>query len=147
MSIYELLHADHEEVAKMLAEIQSSTGRAKTKLFNEMKTALTAHLRAEEKVFYSLLKEAKRSKEPALEGFEEHHVADMLLRELSKLSASDERWDAKFKVLKENVEHHVEEEESEIWAKAREVLSDEEAEEAAEKFTAEKEKRLARLAA
>jgi hemerythrin superfamily protein len=147
MMIYELLHADHEEVAKMLDEIESSKGRTKTKLFNEMKVALTAHLRAEEKVFYAALKEAKEAKDAALEGFEEHHVADLLLRELSRLSTSDEKWDAKLKVLKENVEHHVEEEESEIWEKAREVLSDEEAEELGERFTAEKEKKLASLEA
>ncbi len=147
MSIYELLHADHEEVAKMLKEIQSSKGRAKVKLFNEMRAALTAHLRAEEKVFYSALKAAKRAKNAALEGFEEHHVADMLMRELSRLSPSDEKWDAKLKVLKENVEHHVEEEEGEVWAKAREVLSDEEAEELGEHFSVEKEKKLASLAA
>jgi hemerythrin superfamily protein len=147
MSIYELLHADHEEVARMLDEIQSSKGKTKTSLFNEMRVALTAHLRAEEKVFYSTLKEAKKSKGAALEGFEEHHVADLLLRELGRLSPSDEKWDAKLKVLKETVEHHVEEEESQVWEKAREVLSEEDAEEIGLRFTKEKEKKLASLEA
>lgn len=80
-----------------------------------------------------------------LEGYEEHHVADVLMREISRLSPSDEKWKAKFAVLKENVEHHVEEEEGEIWTKAQEVFDEAEAEKLGEAFVAEKERRMAKI--
>ena len=58
-----------------------------------------------------------------LEGYQEHHVADIVLQELQQLPPSDERWGAKLKVLKENIEHHIEEEEGEMLSTARSVLS------------------------
>jgi hemerythrin superfamily protein len=61
-----------------------------------------------------------------LEGFEEHHVVKMLLNELGSVPVDTEQWTAKFKVLKENVEHHVEEEEGEMFQKARQVLDEDE---------------------
>jgi hypothetical protein len=64
---------------------------------------------------------------------------------ISRLSPSDEKWKAKFAVLKENVEHHVEEEEGEIWTKAQEVFDEAEAEKLGEAFVAEKERRMAKI--
>jgi len=58
-----------------------------------------------------------------LEGYEEHAVVKQLLSELDELSKDDETWGAKLKVLQENVEHHVEEEEGEMFPSARKVLS------------------------
>ena len=81
----------------------------------------------------------------ALEGYEEHHVADVLMREISRLSPSNEKWAAKFTVLKENVEHHVEEEEGEIWAKARAIFDEATAQELGQAFLAEKEKQLSKV--
>jgi hemerythrin superfamily protein len=147
MIIYDELKNDHQAVQEMMtriAEISSRASTSKVKLFEEMKTALTAHVRAEEKVFYDAIKRDKRAHDGALEGCEEHHVADLLMREISQLAPSDERWKAKFTVLKENVEHHVEEEEGEIWDKAREILDEAEAQELGEAFLAEKEKLLAK---
>jgi hypothetical protein len=66
----------------------------------------------------------------------------VLICEISRLSPSDEKWKAKFTVLKENVEHHVEEEEGEIWAKAQEIFDEARAQQLGEAFVAEKEKHL-----
>ncbi len=124
MTIYDELKKDHDQVQEMLTRIEGMSARtstSKVKLFEEMKAALTAHVRAEEKVFYDAIKQEKSAHNSVLEGYEEHHVADLLMREISRLPPSDEKWTAKFTVLKENVEHHVEEEESEIWAKARQI--------------------------
>jgi hemerythrin superfamily protein len=145
MSIYDALKKDHDEVKEMMTRIEEMSPRAsisKVKLFNEMRAALTAHLRAEEKIFYDAMKRDRGAHGDALEGYEEHHVGDLLMREIAKLSPSDEKWAAKFTVLKENVAHHVEEEEGEIWAKARELFDDAKAEELGEAFLAEKEKQL-----
>ena len=147
MIIYGELKKDHDQVKEMMTRIEemsSRTSTSKVKLFEEMKAALTAHLRAEEKVFYDAIKREKSGHGSALEGYEEHHVADLLMREISRLPPSNERWTAKFAVLKENVEHHVEEEEGEIWAKAREILNEAEAQQLGEAFVAEKKKLLAK---
>ena len=58
-----------------------------------------------------------------LEGFQEHHVADLVLNELNALARSDEQWGAKFKVLKESIAHHIQEEERQMFRIARAVLS------------------------
>ena len=147
MIIYDELKKDHDQVREMMTRIEEMSSRASTskvKLFAEMKAALTAHLRAEEKIFYDAIKPDKRAHDAALEGYEEHHVADLLMREISRLSPSDEKWIAKFTVLKENVAHHVEEEEGEIWAKARKIFDEARAEELGEAFVSEKEKLLAK---
>jgi hypothetical protein len=148
MIIYDELKKDHDQVKEMMTRIEGLSPRAsasKVKLFQEMKAALTAHLRAEEKVFYDAMKPDKSARVSALEGFEEHHVADVLMREISRLSPSNEKWTAKFTVLKENVEHHVEEEEGEIWAKARAMFDDARGRELGQAFVAEKEKQLSKV--
>lgn len=147
MTIYDELKKDHDQVHEMMTRIEEMSSRASTskvKLFEEMKAALTAHLRTEEKVFYDAIKPEKSAHDIALEGYEEHHIADLLMREISRLSPSDDKWTAKFTVLKENVEHHVEEEESEIWAKAREILDEAKAQRLGESFVSEKGKLLAK---
>ncbi len=147
MIIYDELKKDHDQVNEMMTRIEEMSSRASTskvKLFAEMSAALTAHLRAEENIFYDAMKPDKSAHTSALEGYEEHHVADLLMREISRLSPSDEKWAAKFTVLKENVAHHVEEEEGEIWAKARKIFDEARAEELGEAFVSEKEKLLAK---
>jgi hypothetical protein len=91
------------------------------------------------------VRQEKSARDSTLEGYEEHHVADVLMREISRISPSDEKWKAKFAVLKEKVEHHVEEEEGEIWTKAQEVFDEAEAEKLGEAFVAEKERRMAKF--
>ena len=113
MIIYDRLKKDPDLVKEMMTRIEEMSSRASTskvKLFEEMKGSLTAHLRAEEKVFYDAMKREKSAHDSTLEGYEEHHVADLLMREISRLSPSDEKWKAKFTVLKECVEHHIDEE-------------------------------------
>jgi hypothetical protein len=122
MLIYDELKKDHDQVKEMMTRIEETSSRASTskvRLFEEMRAALTAHLRAEEKVFYDALKREKGAHNSALEGYEEHHIADVLMREIARLSPNDEKWTAKFTVLKETIEHHVQEEEGEIWAQAQ----------------------------
>jgi hypothetical protein len=87
------------------------------------KAELRMHELMEEKVLYPALKPHARARDIVLEGYQEHHVADVLVKELERLPPSDERWGAKFKVLKENIEHHIEEEEGDMFRTARVVLT------------------------
>jgi hemerythrin superfamily protein len=76
----------------------------------------------------------------------EHHVVETLLQEMSQLSSGDDQWQAKLSVVTENLEHHIKEEEEEIFPKAQTIISDEQAEELGEAFTAEKSKHLSTAA-
>ena len=125
MDAIQLLKADHDKVKKLLTELESTTERAiktRTELFDTIKTELTVHETIEEEIFYPALKEHPKAKDIVLEGYEEHHVVDTLMGELEALPVDDETWGAKAKVMQENIEHHIEEEEGEMFAKARQVF-------------------------
>ncbi len=76
----------------------------------------------------------EETREIALEAYEEHRLVKQLLGELEAEPKDSEEWTAKFTVLKENIEHHVEEEEGEMFKKARQALSEEEIEELGERL-------------
>jgi hemerythrin superfamily protein len=129
MNAFQLLKEDHQKVSGLFQQIEPTTERAektRTELFAKLREELDIHAQIEEKVFYPAIKQAAETREIVLEGFEEHHVIKMLLKELEAVPVDTEQWSAKFKVLQENVEHHVEEEEGEMFQKARQVLSEDE---------------------
>ena len=97
--------------------------KGRTELLETLTAELTVHEMIEEKVLYPVLKEHAEAKEIVLEGYQEHHIADIIVKELHQVAKDDEQWGAKFKVLKENLEHHIEEEEGEMFRTARAVLS------------------------
>jgi hemerythrin-like domain-containing protein len=122
----DLLETDHRRLEDLLKSGEETTGRAvkrRTEILMTITIELTAHELIEEKVLYPVLKSHPDAKDIVLEGYQEHHVADVVLKELHGLRPSDERWGAKFKVFKENIEHHIEEEEGEMFKTARSVLS------------------------
>ena len=132
MNAFTLLKADHEKVAGILEKIDATTERAakgREELFAQLKNELDVHARIEEEILYPALEEYEETRDIALEAYEEHAVVKQLLKELSSQPKDDEQWTAKFTVLKENIEHHVEEEEGEMFKKARKVLSEDEIEE------------------
>jgi iron-sulfur cluster repair protein YtfE (RIC family) len=129
MNPFTLLKADHEKVAKLLEKIDETTERAvkgRDELFTRLKEELDLHAMIEEQVFYPALEELKETRDITLEAYEEHALVKQLLSELEVEPKDTEEWTAKFSVLKENVEHHVEEEEGELFEKARKALSKDE---------------------
>jgi iron-sulfur cluster repair protein YtfE (RIC family) len=130
MDIYTLLKQQHEEVSKLFEKCEETTDRAiKTRqnLFQQIRQKLEMHTRIEEELFYPRLEAADETRSLILEAYEEHGLVKQLLVELEGMEP-DELWAAKLKVLKENVEHHVEEEQDELFPKAKKVLDAEEAE-------------------
>jgi hypothetical protein len=131
MNAITLLTSDHDKVKKMLNEGESTTERGvktRTELFQELKAELMIHERIEEEIFYPALKSHPKAKDIVLEGYEEHHVVDEIMGELEATPVTDETWGAKFLVMKENIEHHIEEEEGEMFKQARQVFDAEELE-------------------
>ncbi|HKG57880.1 MAG TPA: hemerythrin domain-containing protein [Candidatus Limnocylindrales bacterium] len=131
MDAIALLKADHDKVKKLLDELDSTTERGvrtREQLFSTIKGELTIHEIIEEEIFYPELKAHPKAKDIVLEGFEEHHVVDLLMSELENLPVDDENWGAKASVMKENIEHHIEEEEGEMFKTARTVFDRQELE-------------------
>ena len=134
MDVLTLLKEDHEKVKRLLEEGDTTTERGektRTELFTRLKTMLTAHEQMEEEVLYPALKAHPKARELTLEAFEEHHVVDLVLEELAATPVTDEQWGAKWTVAKENIEHHIEEEEGEMFRDIRELFSTDEREQMA----------------
>ena len=131
MDALRLLTDDHDKMRKLLDELETTTERGvktREELFSKIKGELTIHEIIEEEIFYPALKEHPKAKDIVLEGYEEHHVVDTVMAELEDLPVDDEKWGAKATVMKENVEHHMEEEEGEMFQKARQVFDRDELE-------------------
>jgi hemerythrin superfamily protein len=146
MALLEALKKDHNEVKKLLDKIldEDDGGKRKT-LFDQMAAALTAHSYAEDKVLYSALKQkGEEEKELALEGEEEHALVEQLLTGLKRGGRVESHsWQARCKVLKDLVEHHVEEEESEFFKAARKDFDKSELDKMGKQFQELKQKELA----
>jgi hemerythrin-like domain-containing protein len=145
-----MLTDDHKKVKSLLSDLESTTERGvktRQELFSKIKLELTVHEIIEEEIFYPALKEHPRAKEIVLEGIEEHNVVDTLMSELEALPVDDETWGAKAMVMKENIEHHIEEEEGEMFDKARQVFDRDELETLGEQMARRKEGALAALGA
>jgi hemerythrin superfamily protein len=139
MNAIELLESQHREVEKMFSEIEKSKGSsAKQQLFEKLADALAVHATIEEHQFYPAVK-AKRTQDILLESLEEHLGIKRVLADLLDLDADDETFDAKIKVLKEQVEHHVGEEESDLFPKVKKILDAKELEALAQNMQAEQE--------
>ena len=113
-----LLRADHQSVKKMFSEYEDLENETeKRELFDKIKAELTVHAAIEEEIFYPALLEVEDEECQDLlkEAHEEHKIVKTLLEELSGMDVSDEQFDAKVKVLGENVEHHAEEEQNEMF--------------------------------
>ena len=134
MNALDLLRDDHSKIKKLLKQLEPSTESLdpssqvskRRDLFEQIRGLLVVHEVIEEEIFYPTLKQHPRSKEIALEGYEEHDVVNTLMAELEAMPYDDETWGAKCNVMIENLEHHIEEEEEDMFPKAERVLGDRE---------------------
>ena len=136
MDAIAVLKRDHEEVERLFRQFEKLTERAhrsKQKIVMKIIRELAIHAAVEEMLFYPAVRTAalkanlralKEAADTVLESLEEHHVVKWTLSELEKMKPEDERYDAKVQVLMESVRHHVEEEEEELFPKARRLLGD-----------------------
>lgn len=132
MDAISLLKEDHDKAKKLMDELERTTERGvktRTELWEKLLKELTIHENIEEEIFYPALREKPKAKDIVLEAMEEHHLVDDIVEQIKETPFDDEHWSAKFKVAKENVEHHIEEEETEMFKIAREVFSKAELEE------------------
>ena len=127
-TIFTLLKKDHQNVKELLQEILSTSERAiasRQKLFAKLKSELQQHEDIEESVVYPVFKEIEQLKPLVLEAYEEHALVDDLLATIEATSAEEESWKAKITVLKENLMHHIKEEEEQIFPLAKQYVDTE----------------------
>jgi iron-sulfur cluster repair protein YtfE (RIC family) len=126
MNIFEVLKEDHEKARNLFQKLEKS-GRKEVavlqKLFAQLQEELEVHMEGEERFLYSALEKYEEPREQVLESYEEHQVAKTLMGTFKNLAVDDERWGAKVSVLQEILEHHMQEEEGELFKVARKVLS------------------------
>ena len=142
MNAISLLEEDHKKVKKLIAELDGTTERGvktREELFTRVKQELDVHEAIEEEIFYPALKEHPKATDLVLEAYEEHNVVDMVVKEIEGVAYDDKTWGAKLTVMKENVEHHIDEEETEMFKQARQVFSTEELADLGERMQARKD--------
>jgi len=146
--LFEELKKDHREVQSIISKLEKTSEESskREELFSQLKQELEPHQKAEEHVFYPALEKEDEVRKDVLEGIEEHHVAEYVLKEMDKMNKGEEQWSAKLSVLKELVDHHIEEEESKIFHDADEVLDQKQFDQISAKFHDEKEKIRGRMA-
>ncbi|MEP6788477.1 MAG: hemerythrin domain-containing protein [Acidobacteriota bacterium] len=117
MNAVELLKADHKVVAGLFEKVKTTPDADHQSLFEQIKAELDVHTHIEETILYPKLKADgdKELVDITLEGIEEHRQVKMFLKELDALSGDSEKFEPKLKVLMEDVEHHVKEEEGEMF--------------------------------
>jgi hemerythrin-like domain-containing protein len=125
----EVLEREHRRFEELLKQGEETTERARASrraLLDTLTAELNTHELMEERVLYPALESHPEAHDVVLEGYQEHHVADLIVNELHEVATDDEAWGAKFKVLKESLEHHIEEEEGQMFRLARGIFSREE---------------------
>lgn len=146
--LFALLETDHRaarDLLDQLAEALDDEPAAARDLLIEVRRHLLAHARAEERALYAALECHDATRDLAHEGREEHAVVEHLLAALCRARAVDDAFKAKVKVMTEIVDHHVDEEEQQLFPKMRAAIDPADRRAIAEEFLAQKGRELARV--
>lgn len=126
-NVIDILKQEHEMVLSMLSELASKGISGREQKYESLKENLMPHLIGEEQALYPRLKEEAEMRDMVLESIEEHGAVKTLLGQLDSASLSEEdSWVAKLKVIQENVDHHISEEEDEIFPRMQQKMSSDE---------------------
>ena len=121
MDAIDMLEEQHADVEDLFEELESAGAADKQDLFDELADQLTVHTLIEERHFYPAVN-ARRTEGIVLASLDQHRSIKQLLGELLQLDPSNEAFDARLAALKQEVEHHVREEEEELFPKVRKLL-------------------------
>ena len=143
MNAIQLLKEDHKKVSHLFGKVKATNEVSEMQdIFERIKEELEMHTHIEETIFYPKLREEEELKDIVLEGIEEHRQAKMLLGELEEMNGSTETFKARIKVMMEDVEHHVQEEEGEMFKMVEEQFEPSTLEELGKEMAAEKAKAM-----
>lgn len=124
-----ILTEDHKKVQKMFKDFEKlmkaeDNEDEKSALVEQICEELTVHMQIEEEIFYPAVREATEDKDLMDEGEVEHEGAKELIAQLQAMEPGDDKYDAKVSVLGENIEHHVKEEQEEMFPQAKKAKID-----------------------
>ncbi len=145
--ILSLIEAEHRQVENLFAEAEKVKGAKLVEQFNQIYIELILHTRTEELVFYPALREYEQTEQYVEEAEEEHEEISAILEEIKAFKPTQPEFKEKMSELKETLEHHVEEEESEIFNAVRECMSDRELTELGQEFQETKSKLVSNVEA
>jgi iron-sulfur cluster repair protein YtfE (RIC family) len=137
--MFELLQQDHREISQMISQIQRSSGQKREHLFSQCSDALEMHMQIEEDYLYPALEDIDETMDLVRDSYEEHKMIKKQLKEMEKLNVDDPKWDNKLQAMKENIESHVQQEETVLFRQAPKVLSREELDDLNDQIIEEKE--------
>lgn len=140
-NIFEAIKADHDDHRRVLDTLDNTQGDSaeRRELFATLKQEVEAHAAAEEQTFYASLIAEPDGQDKARHSISEHKEASDLIEELEEMEFSSTGWLTKFRSLKDALEHHMDEEEDEVFARARKLISESEAQKLAGDFKARKQ--------
>ena len=137
MNIYQTLAKDHKVVLGLLDDLEKATAQERShwsKIIDAISVELISHSRAEEALVYNGIRDAGGDKEVISHSFGEHAQAEMDLRALQAMAAVDVGWTTLVQKLKHDLKHHIQEEESRVFAEGKKIFSNDEAEMLAKAF-------------
>lgn len=117
--IFKRLTSEHDDLR---AWMESLSKHFETERFEKFASEMNAHMQAEELTLYQAIRDDKSIHSLVMEGYEAHHTSALLLRELQRTQEETDRWAAKFEILKELIEHHLDEEETQVFPRAKPLV-------------------------
>lgn len=141
-SIYDAIRADHDNHRDLLTRIEDTTGDSddRKSAWKEFYEDVKSHAAAEEETFYSKLISKTWGQDAARHSVHEHQQLDDIMEELNEGDMASPGWLNRFKTLKHDYEHHMDEEEDEVFARAQDVIPEDEIEGYGERFEKRKSK-------
>lgn len=127
MDALQMLKQDHDEIKQLMLQLAAKKDDKtsdKETVFTILTQKLALHEALEEDIFYPAMKQHPKTKELALEGYDEHEEVDQVMLELRGLDFMDAAYGDKVQTMKDKLEHHIQEEEEELFKHAREVFSE-----------------------
>ncbi|UFS72117.1 hemerythrin domain-containing protein [Geomonas sp. RF6] len=138
--LFELLKKDHREVDQLLSQLEGGSEDQREELFSTLQEEFTEHCQLEEKFFYPQMKKINELKDLVQDALEEHSQAKELLVQLEDVIDDDDEFQSALSEFKESVQHHVKEEESKVFKRTSDFISDDQLRDIAMKCMQEKEK-------
>ena len=130
-TIYDILKEEHEQMSDLLRQALQDGSKVS---FFKVKLKADPHMMGEERIFYPVLEEINELRELMSQAHKEHDETKTLIFEIEGMDEINEKWASKINELKQSIEHHIEEEESKVFEKARNILSQEKAEDMAQQY-------------
>ncbi|MFZ0391488.1 MAG: hemerythrin domain-containing protein, partial [Calditrichia bacterium] len=137
MNIFDVIEDHHDELRELFKKVKKDPSQ-----FDKLKKNLRVHHENEEAILLNVLKENDEVRDEALESIEEHRNIEMMLVDLEDFPKDHERWKVKLGILQEFTEHHMEEEEEDLFEDGEDILPEDEQEEMGKKFQERKNEQL-----